>query len=148
VKKDKTVVCLKSTNPCIKNAKCDGNSNSCPDPKNVAKGTPCKSDGVYGEAYGEDGKVAIMSDVTAEIAKKKGWHTCHRCHEGECTAFKYEWYKSKHSKKHDKHSDKYEKKSDKYDDEDEWYESKYDTEDYAKLEGYEPGVYCSKKGDY
>lgn len=167
--KAKDTVCLKSESVCIKDAKCDGVAKTCPTPKNVAKGTPCKSDGIYTEAYGEDGTVALQSTVDAEIAKKHGWGTCHRCYEGECTAFKYEWYKNKNTKKHGKknsHNDdmemKHEKKSEeskkmseehkkkmteKYDEDDEWYVSKHDTEEYAKLEGYEPQVYCKRNED-
>jgi hypothetical protein len=48
-------------------------------------------DGLYGEAYAEDGKVAMQSSVSAEIAKKHGWATCHRCFEGTCASFKFEW---------------------------------------------------------
>lgn len=136
---DKKTVCLKSESVCIKDAKCDGVEKTCPAPKDVAKGTPCKHDGIYSEAYGEDGKVALQSTVNAEIAKKHGWGTCHRCYEGECTAFKYEWYKNKPNKKHGKSS----KKHNKHDDEDDHKKSdkhdkdeEYEKKSYKKSEEY------------
>lgn len=34
----------------------------------------------------------MQSTVSAEIAKKHGWATCHRCFEGACASFKFEWW--------------------------------------------------------
>lgn len=83
--------CYKSDSPCRKNAYCDGKKTTCPTPKNAPNGTPCKDDGLYSEAYGEDGKVAMQATVSSDVAKKHGWATCQRCFEGKCAAFKFEW---------------------------------------------------------
>lgn len=151
--KAKGTLCLASDSPCNLDAKCDGSAKTCPARKNIANGTPCKDsgsaeDGLYGEAYAEDGKVAMQSSVSAEIAKKHGWATCHRCFDGSCASFKFEWWNKKHAKhgKHGSKGDDYKTSDDKYatEEEEEWYESKVDTESAAKMTGYEPEIYCKK----
>lgn len=66
-------MCESSDSICKKDSKCDGKSKKCPASKHIANGTPCKGDGLYGEAYAEDGQVAMQSTVSVEIANKHGW---------------------------------------------------------------------------
>jgi hypothetical protein len=121
-------------------------------PRNAANGHPCADDGLYEEAheagklaYAEDATVAGIASVPAEHAEKHGWSTCHRCHKGECVAFKFEWWagKKKNAGKYVDRSEGYEPKSDDW--HEEWYSSKVDLEAIAASKGVEPKVYCKRR---
>lgn len=128
----------------------DGIVPFCPGKHKKPIGTPCSSEGgYYDEVFYSDGKAYVAGDSYAEgEAKKHGWNKCHRCYKGSCVAFKYEWWKKEHKDHNHKDDGYYNDKSydgyKAYDDDNQYYESKYDTEKYASLEGYEPEIYCHK----
>lgn len=82
--------------------KCDGKSKKCIGSRPADIGTPCGEDGLYSEAYTEDGKLATVASYPAEHAEKHGYKRCKRCYNGHCRTFKWEWWKTvkEHHSKH------------------------------------------------
>jgi len=132
----KDTVCKKSDKVCMLDAVCDGVQTYCGNQWPAATGTPCNKDGHdWEEASDDHGKMALMSDSSAEaLAKKHGWAKCQRCYDGECKSFEYKWWKKEHKRKHEhEHEAK----------EEEYYPTKSDKGE-GKTGTFEPEFFCKR----